>query len=55
MDRNEVQYAVLVQIRGQYNNDYQFECVDRFPESARVSDRRRSRTPADVPAAIGTS
>jgi L-fuconolactonase len=31
MDRNGVQYAVLVQIRGQYNNDYQLECVERFP------------------------
>jgi L-fuconolactonase len=32
MDRNDVQHAVLVQIRGQYNNDYQFECVERFPD-----------------------
>jgi L-fuconolactonase len=32
MDRNDVKYAVLVQIRGQYDNDYQFECVDRFPD-----------------------
>jgi L-fuconolactonase len=32
MDRNEVQHAVLVQIRGQTNNDYQFECVARYPE-----------------------
>jgi L-fuconolactonase len=32
MNHNDVQYAVLVQIRGQYNNDYQFECVERFPD-----------------------
>ena len=31
MDGNGVRHAVLVQIRGQYNNDYQFECVGRFP------------------------
>lgn len=31
MDRNGVQHAVLIQIRGQYDNDYQFECVGRFP------------------------
>jgi L-fuconolactonase len=32
MDENEVHHAVLVQIRGQYNNDYQFACVERFPD-----------------------
>ena len=32
MDENEVQHAVLVQIRGQYNNDYQFACVERYPD-----------------------
>jgi L-fuconolactonase len=32
MDRNGVQHAVLVRIRGQYNNDCQFECVERFPD-----------------------
>jgi L-fuconolactonase len=31
MDRNEVDQAVLVQIMGQYDNDYQFECVRRYP------------------------
>lgn len=31
MDENEVQHAVLVQIRGEYNNDYQFACVERHP------------------------
>ena len=30
MDENDVQHAVLVQLRGQYNNDYQFACVERF-------------------------
>jgi L-fuconolactonase len=32
MDENDVRYGVLVQIRGQYNNDYQFACVERFPD-----------------------
>ena len=32
MDENDVQHALLVQIRGQYNSDYQFSCVDRFPD-----------------------
>lgn len=32
MDRSGVEHAVLVQIRGQYNNDYQFQCVQRFPD-----------------------
>ena len=31
MDQNEVAQAVLVQYMGQYNNDYQFECVKRYP------------------------
>ena len=31
MDRNEVEQAVLIQILGQANNDYQFDCVRRFP------------------------
>jgi L-fuconolactonase len=31
MDRNGVQQAVLVQIRGQLDNGYQRECVRRFP------------------------
>jgi L-fuconolactonase len=31
MDRNGVADAVLIQIRGQYDNSYQAECVRRFP------------------------
>lgn len=31
MDRNEVAHAVLVQINGQYDNSYQFECERRYP------------------------
>jgi L-fuconolactonase len=30
MDRYGVQYAVLVQMREQYNNEYQFECIRRY-------------------------
>jgi L-fuconolactonase len=32
MDRHGVERAVLIQIRGQTNNDYQVECVKRFPD-----------------------
>jgi len=32
MDHNGVDHAVLVQIRGQTNNDYLFECVRRYPD-----------------------
>jgi L-fuconolactonase len=31
MDRNGVEHAVLVQIMGQFDNDYQFECQRRYP------------------------
>jgi L-fuconolactonase len=31
MTRNEVDKAVLIQIRGQYDNSYIIECVRRFP------------------------
>ena len=31
MDQNEVDQAVLVQINGQFDNTYQFECEKRFP------------------------
>lgn len=31
MERNEVAGAVLVQMQGQFDNEYQFECVRRFP------------------------
>ncbi len=31
MDRNGVAHAILIQIRGQYDNSYQAECQQRFP------------------------
>ena len=31
MDQNGVEHAILIQIRGQYDNSYQAECVQRFP------------------------
>jgi L-fuconolactonase len=31
MDRNAVDHAVLVQINGQFDNAYQFDCVRRYP------------------------
>src|SRR5262249_26657845 len=31
MDRHDVEQAVLIQIMGQTNNDYLFECVRRYP------------------------
>ena len=31
MDQNGVEQAVLIQILGQANNNYQFDCVRRFP------------------------
>ncbi len=31
MDQNGVEQAVLIQYMGQYNNEYQFECEERFP------------------------
>jgi L-fuconolactonase len=31
MERYSISHAVLVQIQGQTNNDYQFECVRRYP------------------------
>lgn len=31
MERNGVEHAVLIQMQGQANNEYQFECVRRFP------------------------
>lgn len=32
MDQNNVERAVLVQMHGQTNNEYQFECVRRYPD-----------------------
>jgi L-fuconolactonase len=31
MERNGVERAVLIQIQGQFDNEYQFECVRRYP------------------------
>jgi L-fuconolactonase len=31
MERNDVQHAALIQMRGQYDNRYQEECIRRFP------------------------
>lgn len=31
MDRHGVAHAVLIQMQGQFDNDYQFDCVRRFP------------------------
>ena len=32
MDANGVEHAILVQMHGQTSNEYQFECVHRFPD-----------------------
>lgn len=31
MERNDVRHAVLIQMQGQLNNDYQFACARRYP------------------------
>lgn len=31
MERNGVDHAVLIQMQGQFNNDYQAECLRRYP------------------------
>jgi L-fuconolactonase len=31
MDRNGVAHAILIQVRGQYDNSYQDECLRRYP------------------------
>jgi L-fuconolactonase len=31
MERNEVQHAALIQIRGQFDNSYHEECIRRYP------------------------
>jgi L-fuconolactonase len=31
MDRNKVEHAILIQMRGQVNNDYLLECVRHYP------------------------
>ena len=32
MDQNQVQYALLIQMGGQYDNSYRSECVARYPD-----------------------
>ena len=32
MDHNDVEHAILIQMMGQFDNDYQAECVRRFPD-----------------------
>jgi L-fuconolactonase len=32
MDRNRVERAALIQIRNHYNNDYIFDCAQRYPD-----------------------
>jgi L-fuconolactonase len=51
MDQNGVEHAILIQIRGQYDNSYQQECVRRFPgRFATVVglDYDRSDAPAEL-------
>lgn len=50
MDRNGVEHAILIQMQGQFNNDYQAECVRRYPgrfTSVVIVDHER-------PEAVGT-
>ena len=42
MDRNDVEKAVLIQIMGNYDNEYQFDCVAKHPD--RPTPRRAERT-----------
>ncbi len=42
MNRNGVEQAVLVQMIGQTNNNYQLECVGRFSGSLRIRRLGRS-------------
>jgi L-fuconolactonase len=51
MDRNNVDQAVLIQIRGQFDNDYQQECVRRYPDrlaSVVLVDARQADAPATL-------
>jgi predicted TIM-barrel fold metal-dependent hydrolase len=36
MDRNGVEHAILIQMRGQANNDYLFECMRHYPDRVSV-------------------
>jgi L-fuconolactonase len=51
MERNGVDAAVLIQMQGQFNNDYQFECVRRYPgklASVVLVDVNQSGAPATL-------
>jgi L-fuconolactonase len=51
MDRNDVEQAVLIQIMGQYDNSYQQECVQRYPDrfaSVVLVDARQLDAPATL-------
>ena len=51
MDANEVAHAVLVQMQGQTDNSYQFECVRRYPgrfASVAVVDTESLDAPAEL-------
>src|ERR1700674_2591884 len=51
MDRNDVEQAVLIQIMGQYDNSYQQECVQRYPDrfaNVVLVDAQQSDAPATL-------
>ena len=51
LDRNGVEHALLVQINGQTNNEYQFECVRRYPDrlsSVVIVDADRPDAPREL-------
>lgn len=51
MDRNGVEKAVLVQLAGQYDNSYQFDCEQRYPgrlASVVLVDTRRHDAPQQL-------
>lgn len=51
MDRNGVEKAVLVQIQGYFDNEYQFECEKRYPGrlvSVVIVDTRRADAPQQL-------
>jgi predicted TIM-barrel fold metal-dependent hydrolase len=51
MDSNGVDRAVLIQINGQFDNTYQFECVQRYPgrfANVVMVDTERPDAPAEL-------
>ena len=55
MDRAGVDHAVLIQMREEYDNEYQFECVHRYPgrfASVVLVDHNRPDAPAQ-PGPVG--